>query len=97
MRNIGMMPSHPGEFIRRQVIDPLGLTVSKAAEVLGVRRATLSDLLNGKASLSAEMALRVEKAFDIKMDFLLRMQALFDTARMRRTEKEVDVVRFQPG
>ena len=96
MRNIGMMPSHPGEFIRRQVIDPLGLTVSKAAEVLGVRRATLSDLLNGKASLSPEMALRVEKAFDIKMDFLLRMQALFDTAGMRQAAKAVAVAPFQP-
>ena len=92
-----MIPSHPGEFIRRQVLEPLNLSVSKAAEVLGVRRATLSDLLNGKSSLSPEMALRLEKAFDVKMDFLLRMQTLFDTACMRQKEKEIDVVRFQPS
>ncbi len=95
MAKIGMMPSHPGEFIRRQVLEPLDLSVSKAADILSVRRATLSDLLNGKAALSPEMALRLEKAFDVKMDFLLRMQALYDTARMRRTDKEIDVARFQ--
>lgn len=95
MTNMGMMPSHPGEFIRRQVFEPLDLSVSKAAEVLGVRRATLSDLVNGKAALSPKMALRLEKAFDVKMDFLLRMQALHDAARIRRTAKEINVVRFQ--
>jgi len=90
----GMMPSHPGHFIKRQVLEPLSLNISKAAEVLGVRRATLSDLLNGKTALSPEMALRLEKAFDVKMDFLLRMQALYDTACMRQSEKEIDVARF---
>ena len=62
---IGMTPTHPGEFIRAEILDELGLSVSAAAEVLGVRRATLSDLLNGKAALSAEMALRIEKAFGV--------------------------------
>ncbi|MFQ5451726.1 MAG: HigA family addiction module antitoxin [Nitrospinaceae bacterium] len=97
MSNIGMMPSHPGEFIHRQVLEPLDLSITKAAEVLGVRRATLSDFLNGKAALSPEMALRLEKGFDIKMDFLLRMQALYDTARMRQTGKKINVARFQPA
>lgn len=96
MTTIGMIPSHPGEFICRQVLEPLDLSISKTAAILGVRRATLSDLLNGKADLSPEMALRLEKAFDVNMDFLLRMQALYDTARMRLKEKEIDVVRFQP-
>ena len=95
MKNIGMMPSHPGEFIRRQVLEPLDLSVSKTAEILGVRRATLSDLLNGKSALSPEMALRLEKAFEVNMDFLLRMQTLCDAARMRKKEKEIDVTRFQ--
>lgn len=95
MSNIAMMPSHPGEFVRRQVLQPIELSISKAAEVLGVRRATLSDLVNGKTSLSPEMALRLEKAFDIKMDFLLRMQALYDSARMRQSKKKIHVVRFQ--
>lgn len=91
-----MMPSHPGEFVRRQVLEPLDLTIGKAAEILGVRRATLSDLVNGKTNLSPEMALRLEKAFNVKMDFLLRIQALYDTARMRQSGKEIDVARFQP-
>ncbi len=95
MPNTAMMPSHPGEFVRRQVLEPIELSINKAAEVLGVRRATLSDLVNGKTSLSPEMALRLEKAFDIKMDFLLRMQALYDSASMRQSKKKIDVVRFQ--
>ena len=56
-------PPHPGDLIRTEVIEALGLTVSKAAEILKVRRATLSDLLHGKAALTPEMALRIEKAF----------------------------------
>jgi len=92
-----MMPSHPGEFIHRQVLAPLNLSITKAAEVLGVRRATLSDFINGKSALSPEMALRLEKAFDVKMDYLLRMQALYDTAQMRLSEKDIDVSRFQEG
>ena len=86
---IGMMPTHPGVFVRTEVIEPLGLSVTKAAEILGVRRATLSDLLNGNAALSPEMALRLEKAFDVKMDFLLRMQALRDAARMRTMARSI--------
>lgn len=97
MKNIGMMPSHPGEFVRRQVLEPLELSISHAAEILGIRRATLSDLVNGKTGLSPEMAFRLEKAFDVKMDFLLRMQALYDTARMRQSGKNIDVVRFHPN
>jgi antitoxin HigA-1 len=72
--NIGMKPSHPDDFIRTEILGELGLTVSKAAEVLQVRRATLSDLINGKAGISPEMALRIEKAFGVSMDTLLRMQ-----------------------
>lgn len=95
MTQIGMMPSHPGAFIRMEVFEPLGLSVSKAAEVLGVRRATLSDFVNGKAALSPEMALRIEKAFDVKMDFLLRMQALYDAARMRAKSRTIKVRRYE--
>ena len=72
MINKGMMPSHPGHFIKRQVLEALSLNINKAAEVLGAPRATLSDLLNGKTALSPEMALRLEKALEVKMDFLLR-------------------------
>ena len=91
---IGMTPSHPGEFIREEILNELGLSVSHAAEVLGVRRATLSDLLNGKAALSPEMALRVEKAFDVDMEMLLRMQAWHDTHTMRSQSGEINVKRY---
>ena len=80
---VNMTPSHPGDFIRTEVIEGLELNVTRAAEILGVRRATLSSLLNGNAALSAEMALRIEKAFDISMDMLLRMQAWYDASQMR--------------
>jgi addiction module HigA family antidote len=93
---IGMAPPHPGEFIRSEVLDELGLTVTKAAEVLGVRRATLSDFLQGRASLSPEMALRIEKAFRLDMEMLLRMQAWYDTKQMRRRAKEIGVKRYHP-
>ena len=91
-----MTPSHPGVFVRIEVIEELGLTVTQAAEVLGVRRATLSDLLNGNAALSPEMALRIEKAFDVSMDMLLRMQAWYDASRMRARAEEINVERYQP-
>ena len=73
--------------------------MTRAAEVeaLGVRRATLSALLNGNASLSAEMALRIEKAFGINMDLLLRMQAWHDAARIRAREDEIRVQRYEPA
>jgi antitoxin HigA-1 len=70
---IGMAPPHPGTFVREEILDELGLSISEAAEALGVRRATLSDLVNGNARLSPEMALRIEKAFGVSMDTLLRM------------------------
>ena len=94
---VNMTPSHPGDFIRTEIIEPLGLSVTKAAEILGVRRATLSDLLNGNAALSAEMALRIEKAFDVNMDMLLRVQAWYDASHMRTRADEIEVRRYQPA
>ena len=93
---VRMTPSHPGEFIRREVVEEYGLSVTEAAEILGVRRATLSDLLHGKAALSPEMALRIEKGFGLRMDMLLRMQAWYDTARMRAQADKISVERYQP-
>ena len=92
-----MTPSHPGEFIRTEIIEELGLNVTKVAEVLGVRRATLSDLLSCKATLSPEMALRIEKAFDMSMDLMLRMQAWYDASQMRARAHEFSVQRYRPG
>ncbi len=92
---VRMTPAHPGEFIRAEVLEPLSLNVTRAAEVLHVRRATLSDLLNGHAALSPEMALRMEKAFDVSMDLLLRMQAWHDAARMRARADDFPVRRYE--
>ena len=94
---IGMRPPHPGSFIREEILDELHLPVARAAEILGVRRATLSDLVNGKASLSPEMALRIEKAFGVSMDTLLRMQAWHDSYTMRQKAGEIEVKRYEPA
>ena len=91
---IDMRPTHPGVFVREEIIEEVGLSVSKAAEWLDVRRATLSDLVNGKASMSPEMALRIEKAFGFSMDTLLRLQAWFDACAMRDRADEIAVKRF---
>jgi len=89
-------PRHPGSFIRTEVIERLGLSVSAAARVLKVSRPTLSSLLNGRADLSGEMALRLEKAFGADMETLMRMQSSYDIARMRLRTDSVKVPRFAP-
>ena len=94
---VGMRPSHPGSFIRVEIFDELGLSVARAARILGVRRATLSDLVNAKAALSPEMALRIEKAFGVSMDTLLRMQAWYDSYTMRQRADTIKVDRHEPA
>ena len=89
-------PPHPGDFIRTEIIEPAGLSVTAAAAALQVSRPALSGLLNSKADLSGEMALRIEKAFGVKMETLMRKQSAFDIARTRRREKEIRVRRFHP-
>lgn len=87
-------PPHAGRVIHDGIIEPLGLSVSKAAAILGVRRATLSDLVNGKATLTAEMALRIHKAFGPDIDHLLRMQVAYDAAQIRKRSKTIKVKRY---
>ena len=87
-------PPHPGDFIRTEIIEPAGLNVTTASATLGVSRPALSSLLNGKANLSGNMALRIEKAFGVKMDTLIRMQASFDIAQTRKREKQIHVRRI---
>jgi addiction module HigA family antidote len=77
-----------------EVIEPLGLSVTKAAEILGVSRPALSALLNARASLSPEMAIRIEKAFGPKMDNLLRMQTAYDIAQARDDAGKIQVRRY---
>ena len=87
-------PSHPGQFIRLEVIAPLGLSVTQAASVLGVTRPAMSALLNGRSALSPEMALRIEKAFGPKMDTLLRMQTAYEIAEARERAGDIKVKRY---
>lgn len=88
-------PPHPGDFVRTEIIKPLGLSVAAAAKVLGVSRPALSNLLNRNADLSGEMALRIEKAFGVKMDTLMRMQSSYDIARTRERQGDIRVRRYQ--
>jgi antitoxin HigA-1 len=91
-------PPHPGDFIRTEIIQPTGLSVTAAAAALRVSRPALSNLLNGRADLSGDMALRIEKAFGVKMDTLIRMQASYDIAQTRKREKKIRVRRIHaPG
>ena len=90
-------PPHPGDLIRTEIIDEMGLTIKKAAEILKVRRATLSDLLHGKAALTPDMALRIEKAFGPDMNHLLRMQLAYDVAKTREYAGRLAIKRYVPA
>lgn len=86
---------HPGSFVKANVIEPLGLSVTAAADALGVTRAALSALLNRRADLSPEMAIRIEKAFGVSMETLMRMQNTFDIAEARKRASKINVSRFR--
>ena len=91
-------PPHPGDFIRTEIVEPAGLTVTAAAAALKVWRPALSSLLNGKAALSGEMALRLEKAFGVRMETLMRMRSAYDIAQTRLREDRIQVARIvQPA
>ena len=89
-------PPHPGRSIRENCLDPLGLSVTEAAEVLGVARHTLSRVLNGHASISPEMAIRLEKAGWSNADFWLRRQTSYDLAQVRKDEDRIQVEPYRP-
>lgn len=91
MRN----PAHPGGFVKSEIIEALGLSVTEAAKVLGVTRPALSALLNERVVLSPLMALRIEKAFGVSMDTLMRMQNSCDIARARKREGEIDLAPYK--
>ena len=88
-------PAHPGSFVKSEIIEPLGLSVTAAAQALGVTRATLSTLLNEHSQLSSEMALRIDKAFGVSMDTLMRMQNSYDIAQARKREDEIKVAPYK--
>ena len=87
-------PPHPGDFIRTEIIEPAGLSVTDAAKALHVSRPALSSLLNSSGGLSGEMALRIEKAFGPEVDHLLRIQAAYDAAQIRKRAKTIKVKRY---
>ncbi len=88
-------PAHPGGFVKSEIIEALGLSVTGAAKALGVTRAALSAVLNERARLSPEMALRIEKAFGVSMDTLMRMQNSYDIAQTRTRAEEIKVALFK--
>lgn len=88
-------PPHIGEFIQ-EIIEGYDLTISSCARILGVTRQALSTLVNCHGGLSPDMALRIEKAFGVKMDTLLRMQANYEIAEARKREDTIHVARYEP-
>ena len=86
-------PPHPGRIVRQDCIEPLGLTITGAAKALGVTRQALNNLVNGKAGISPEMAVRISKAFGGSPDMWLRLQANHDLAKVR--QEEIDVKRYR--
>jgi addiction module HigA family antidote len=92
-------PPHPGELVREDVLKPLGLTVTRAAELLRVSRPNLSLLLNARIDLSPEMALKLEAAFGLEAAMLLAMQTDHNLARARVRQAEIiaNVQRFEPA
>lgn len=88
-------PPHPGGIVRRQCLEPLGLTVTEAAEGLGVTRQALSDLVNEKAGISVEMAIRLSKAFGSSPETWLGLQMRHDLWKARDRAEEIEVQNFR--
>ena len=86
-------PPHPGRIVRQECLETLGLSVTEAAKVLDVTRQTLNNLVNEKAAISPEMAIRLEKAFGSTADTWLRMQAAYDLAQARKNADQINVQR----
>jgi antitoxin HigA-1 len=88
-------PPHPGLSVRLDCLEPLDLTVTEGAKILGVTRQTLNNLVNGKAGISAEMAVRLAKAFGSTAEVWLRMQGAYDLAQVRKHESRIRVRRVE--
>jgi len=86
-------PPHPGRSIRNACLEPLGLTITEGAKILGVTRQALNNVVNGKSGISAEMAIRLTKAFGSTADTWLRMQAAYDLAQAMKDESKIKVQR----
>lgn len=88
-------PPHPGEIIKELCLEPLGLTVTRAAEALGVSRKTLSAIVNGQAGISPEMAIRLSMAFDTSAESWLNQQVQYDLWLVRQSQQDFKVERLQ--
>ena len=88
-------PCHPGEIVKYDCLEALGLTVTEAAKGLGVTRQALSDVLNGRSRVSVDMAIRFSKAFGSTPDMWLRLQMAYDLAQTRDRAKQIKVKRFK--
>jgi addiction module HigA family antidote len=88
-------PPHPGRSIRNACLEPLGLSVTEAAEILGVTRQTLNNVIHGKSGISPQMAIRLSKAFGSTPETWLRMQLAYDLAQARKDESKIKVRRYQ--
>ena len=90
-------PPHPGAVIKSEIIEGHSLSVTAAAGLLGVSRQALSSLLNGRADLTGDMALRIEKAFGPRMETLMGMQSAYDIFQTRQRERKIKVRRYLPN
>jgi antitoxin HigA-1 len=86
-------PVHPGRIVRHDCLEPLGLSITEGAKVLGVTRQTLNNIVNGKSGISPEMAIRLSKAFGSTAETWLRMQLAYDLAQARKDESKIKVHR----
>lgn len=89
-------PPHPGKVVRTACLEPLGLSVTEGAKVLGVSRQALSNLVNGRARMSADMAIRLAKAFGSTTETWIRLQTAYDIARAREREDQIAIQRYEP-
>ena len=89
-------PPHPGKVVRVSCLEPLGLNVTEGAKVLGVSRQALSNLVNCRARMSTDMAVRLAKAFGSTTETWIRLQAAYDVVQARPREKEIQVERYEP-
>lgn len=87
-------PPHPGEILRELCFEPLGLSITRAAEALGVSRKTLSAILNGRTGISPEMAIRLSIAFDTSAESWLNQQSQYDLWQVRQKQREIKVERL---
>ncbi|MCY3735349.1 MAG: HigA family addiction module antitoxin [Gemmatimonadaceae bacterium] len=89
-------PPHPGKAVRVSCLEPLGLTATQGAKVLGVSRQALSNLVNGRARIPGDMAVRLAKAIGSTTETWIRLQAAYDVAQARAREEEIEVERYEP-